>query len=268
MAGTATYDAYGRVLTQTGTLTPFGYAGEYTDAASGLQYLRARSYDPATQQFLTVDPLLAATEQAYAYAGGSPTNATDPSGNESDGICINVGASGVELMPNSGSSVGHNHSLCFTISYGPHDPADVALQWSPGVTVGTASRGYWATVVGLRSIQAQRSHDLDGGFIGGGASATLKNRIAVGGRPLPNTAQVDIQGSFNPDGSFVDQTTCGVGFSGSFAYAPLVEAHIDASTTVTLLSSRDFGDGVINFMEQQVTRFTQPFHNPLMWPGR
>ncbi|MBA2682186.1 MAG: RHS repeat-associated core domain-containing protein, partial [Ktedonobacteraceae bacterium] len=57
MAGTATYDAYGRVLTQTGTLTPFGYAGQYSDAATGLQYLRARYYDPATQQFLTVDPL-------------------------------------------------------------------------------------------------------------------------------------------------------------------------------------------------------------------
>ena len=68
------------MLTQTGTLTPFGYAGQYTDAESGLQYLRARYYDPATQQFLTVDPLLAQTDQAYAYAGGSPTNATDPSG--------------------------------------------------------------------------------------------------------------------------------------------------------------------------------------------
>jgi len=68
------------VLTTTGTTTPFGYAGQYTDPATGLQYLRARYYDPATQQFLTVDPLLAQTEQAYAYAGGSPTNGSDPSG--------------------------------------------------------------------------------------------------------------------------------------------------------------------------------------------
>jgi len=68
------------VLTQTGIRTPCGYASQYTDPATGLQYLRARYYDPATQQFLTVDPLLAQTDQAYAYAGGSPTNATDPSG--------------------------------------------------------------------------------------------------------------------------------------------------------------------------------------------
>lgn len=78
---TADYDAYGQVVSTSGsTSTPFGYAGEYTDAESGFLYLRARYYDPATQQFLTVDPLLAATEQAYTYAGGSPLNATDPSG--------------------------------------------------------------------------------------------------------------------------------------------------------------------------------------------
>lgn len=59
---------------------PFVYTGEYTDAESGLIYLRARYYDPATQQFLTVDPMLVDTEQAYAYAAGSPTNFTDPSG--------------------------------------------------------------------------------------------------------------------------------------------------------------------------------------------
>jgi RHS repeat-associated protein len=58
----------------------FRYAGEYQDAESNLYYLRARYYDPATQQFLTVDPLVGWTEQAYAYVGGSPTNATDPRG--------------------------------------------------------------------------------------------------------------------------------------------------------------------------------------------
>ncbi len=59
---------------------PFGYAGEYTDSETGFLYLRARYYDPATQQFLTVDPALVATAQAYAYAADSPLNATDPSG--------------------------------------------------------------------------------------------------------------------------------------------------------------------------------------------
>jgi RHS repeat-associated protein len=81
VVATYTYDAYGQPVSSTGSVAnPFRYAGEYQDAESGLYYLRARYYDPTTQQFLTVDPLLAATEQAYNYAAGSPLNATDPSG--------------------------------------------------------------------------------------------------------------------------------------------------------------------------------------------
>jgi RHS repeat-associated protein len=57
-----------------------GFAGEYTDAETGFQYLRARYYDPATGQFLTRDPITAITQEPYAYVGGSPLNFTDPSG--------------------------------------------------------------------------------------------------------------------------------------------------------------------------------------------
>jgi RHS repeat-associated protein len=59
---------------------PFGYAGEYIDAESGLTYLRARYYDRSTQQFLTRDPMEAESGQPYAYTGGNPTNAKDPTG--------------------------------------------------------------------------------------------------------------------------------------------------------------------------------------------
>jgi len=39
-----------------------------------------RYYDPATSQFLSVDPLVAATGTPYAYTGGDPVNASDPTG--------------------------------------------------------------------------------------------------------------------------------------------------------------------------------------------
>jgi RHS repeat-associated protein len=83
VVNTYAYDAYGNTTASTGSITnPFRYAGEYQDAESGLYYLRARYYDPASQQFLTRDPLCAVTGQAYNYAGGSPLNATDPTGQD------------------------------------------------------------------------------------------------------------------------------------------------------------------------------------------
>ena len=115
MVGSATYDAYGNVTASSGgTYNPFGYAGEYTDAESGFLYLRARYYDPATQQFLTVDPVLAATEQAYNYAGGDPVNATDPAGlmdglpgdRGEGGVPVGSGLGGVGEGSGSGGGVG------------------------------------------------------------------------------------------------------------------------------------------------------------------
>jgi RHS repeat-associated protein len=81
LTGSATYDAYGNPLTPGGltATTPFGYAGYYTDR-TGLDYLVNRYYDPATGQFISVDPLASTTNAPYAYAAGNPATYTDPSG--------------------------------------------------------------------------------------------------------------------------------------------------------------------------------------------
>jgi RHS repeat-associated protein len=78
--GSATYDPYGLLVTSSGTLSPLGFSGQYTDTESGLIYLRARYYDPVTAQFMTVDPALAATGQPYAYVANNPLEGSDPSG--------------------------------------------------------------------------------------------------------------------------------------------------------------------------------------------
>jgi RHS repeat-associated protein len=78
---TYSYDAYGNVTSHTGSATtPFGYAGQYTDSQTGLQYLRARYYDPATAEFLSRDQLSPLTREPYSYAADSPSNLADPSG--------------------------------------------------------------------------------------------------------------------------------------------------------------------------------------------
>src|SRR5437763_2824369 len=78
---TSTYDPYGNLTASTGSVrTPFGFAGQYTDAEAGLQYLQARSYDPVTMQFMSADPLHDLTAQPYAYAAGNPLSMLDPTG--------------------------------------------------------------------------------------------------------------------------------------------------------------------------------------------
>jgi RHS repeat-associated protein len=64
------YDAHS---TSSTVANPLRYAGEYQDSESGCYYLRARYYDPRTQQFLTRDSLVAATEWTYNCANGSWT---------------------------------------------------------------------------------------------------------------------------------------------------------------------------------------------------
>ena len=48
-----------------------------------------RYYDPSTDQFLSVDPDLAETGQAYAFTGDDPLNATDPLGLHSVYVLLN-----------------------------------------------------------------------------------------------------------------------------------------------------------------------------------
>ncbi|MFB0535680.1 MAG: RHS repeat-associated core domain-containing protein [Anaerolineae bacterium] len=81
----ARYAPFGALLWQQGTAPgPWGFAGEMQDP-TGLIYLRARWYDPATGRFLTRDPvpgvpMLPASLNPYVYALNNPVLYTDPSG--------------------------------------------------------------------------------------------------------------------------------------------------------------------------------------------
>lgn len=78
------YEPYGTPVEVSGLVpvaevTAFGFAGEYTDP-TGLLYLRARFYDPATAQFLSIDPLRDRTLSLYGYTAGNPLQFVDPLG--------------------------------------------------------------------------------------------------------------------------------------------------------------------------------------------
>jgi RHS repeat-associated protein len=75
------YTPYGTTSIFAGTVaTPLRYDGQYQDNESGLYYLRARYYNPATGQFTTRDPLEASTGQPYEYANDNPLSYADPPG--------------------------------------------------------------------------------------------------------------------------------------------------------------------------------------------
>ena len=79
-----TYDSSGKILSQTDATRSIGYGftGREFDAETGLQYNRARYYDPGTGRFLSEDPsgFDSGTVNFYAYVGNDLIDQFDPFG--------------------------------------------------------------------------------------------------------------------------------------------------------------------------------------------
>jgi RHS repeat-associated protein len=156
------YSTYGSVSSHTGSASsPLQYAGQYTDAETGYQYLRARYYDPATAQFLTVDPLVAKSGSRYGYAQQNPVQYVDPSGLLTIGACVSAGVGFIR---------GYNLTLC-PIVFGwdtktKHVTLGSTKTWAKNWQTPTAGLG-----VGLEVSNAQNIAQLGGAFDeqGGGA---------------------------------------------------------------------------------------------------
>ncbi|HTD08368.1 MAG TPA: RHS repeat-associated core domain-containing protein [Solirubrobacteraceae bacterium] len=69
VTGKCTYSAYGTPTCEGTATTPLGYDAHYTSPDTGLIYLRARTYDPTTGQFLSVDPAVMRVEQLNNSSG-------------------------------------------------------------------------------------------------------------------------------------------------------------------------------------------------------
>jgi RHS repeat-associated protein len=110
---------YGQGIPPLQTNTTVGFAGSITDPGTGFLYLRARYNDPATDQFLTRDPVVGVTGRPYNYANGDPVKVTDPSG-----LC-----GWVDNSPCLGGGVWAN-ILTSDIGSGALDVASFANDWA------------------------------------------------------------------------------------------------------------------------------------------
>ncbi|MGN6216251.1 MAG: RHS repeat-associated core domain-containing protein [Solirubrobacterales bacterium] len=85
--GTYRFGPNGAVWKHTGTATSkMGFAGQYRmQTEHQLIYLRARTYDPTTAQFLAPDLLAAVSGETYTYAADNSVNISDPLGLDPQG---------------------------------------------------------------------------------------------------------------------------------------------------------------------------------------
>lgn len=81
------YTPYGEVTAATSTDNPFSYSGRHgvMDDGNGLNYMRARYYQPEIKRFLSLDALYGDINEPqslnrYAYVQGNPIGKVDPSG--------------------------------------------------------------------------------------------------------------------------------------------------------------------------------------------
>lgn len=89
IVATYTYNAWGKVLTATGTMAgvnPLRYRGYYYDTDTGLYYLKSRYYDPEICRFINADAALYQVGSVlgcnmFAYAFNNPVMLSDSSGN-------------------------------------------------------------------------------------------------------------------------------------------------------------------------------------------
>ena len=125
----------------------FLYDGQYLDSISGLYYLRARWYDPATGQFTSIDALVALTDQPYSYAGNNPINGDDPSGMGSF-TCESIPMWGQSLSSLNGCSGVWVYTPLISVIQQATSAIDKAF-WGSSGNYGCALQklGYWTAKI-------------------------------------------------------------------------------------------------------------------------
>ena len=152
------YLAYGNIVETMGVgPTSYAFTARVFDDAAGLQYSRARHYDPKVGRFLQQDPIGFAGGDAnlYAYTFANPVNYTDPSG---------------EIVPFLVANAAVNLAATFLVA--TYNGEDLSLEQ---VGVALAS-GAFGGFVGARAFQGALTSSALQSFL---SAAGLRGRAAA-----------------------------------------------------------------------------------------
>ena len=201
VVGTYSYDAYGNLVSHTGSATTsIGFAGGWSTTADGLLYLVHRYYDPSTGSFLSVDPLVATTTQPYAYATNDAPNLTDPSGMYTFGICASDStALGIGVFNLGTGSIG---SFCLVRTlFSPGGNDDIGITETVGDATGSAVGISIGAGIGFQVSNANTLQELGTTFTSVDVSAgALSVPVGLSGSFFWGTAK-DGRNIYGIDGS-------------------------------------------------------------------
>jgi RHS repeat-associated protein len=179
------YSPFGSMSITGSTTNSYNYTGRETDGL-GINYYRARYYNPTTGRFLSEDPMGFAGGGAnfYAYAGNNPISFSDPSG----------------LKPKDPGCSGPGGTGCASNSPGnPSSPSD------PNSPNNIAN-----TVCGALPSGTIESLAGNGNFVGTSGSLDLVTNLRTG----------EVTGFFSP-GYFAGAATAGVALTSGYTFGNL-----------------------------------------------
>jgi RHS repeat-associated protein len=138
------YDVWGKVINDSNPgFQPFGFAGGLYDSDTQLVRFGARDYDAQTGRWTAKDPIEfdGGDSNIYAYVGGNPVNAIDPSG--LNPLAIRIVFSGVAriVFPNA---------------------ARIAAEALGGGVIGCIATGYCSTSDDESSSDTEKSCPIPG----------------------------------------------------------------------------------------------------------
>ncbi|MGH9918531.1 MAG: RHS repeat-associated core domain-containing protein, partial [Nitrososphaerales archaeon] len=146
------YSPYGAVTSTGSVANPLTYTGQQFDSSDGLYYMNARDYDPATQRFLSRDPV--ESSNPYSYAGDDPVNFEDPTGADAieTGILFQWVQDNDAYLTSLVSGITNYLDVCATAELSPGADSNLAC-----------SEGFFAASV-LDSV-LQTENDIAIGFV-------------------------------------------------------------------------------------------------------